>query len=201
MSTRPCQKCNGTGEEPEPSVWLALHAGFGFFLISIVPNGPDQLDWNHAGTAPPDSPHAQAGQRARGEPPPAPQAGGGAPLLHRLRDGGRQAGGGGDSREAQGPDDRQWKTAEVTRLVTDGTENACSMLYRAAWRAWKEMGGERMITYILNTEPGTSLKAAGFVLCYRTADVPNGWDRPSRRREPVPQVPKQLWEVRRSKAS
>lgn len=95
----------------------------------------------------------------------------------------------------------QWKTAEVTRLVTDGTENACSMLYRAAWRAWKEMGGERMITYILNTEPGTSLRAAGFVLCYRTADVPNGWDRPSRRREPVPQVPKQLWEVRRSKAS
>jgi hypothetical protein len=55
-------------------------------------------------------------------------------------------------------------TVEVTRLCTDGTPNACSMLYSASWRAAKAMGYRRLITYILNTEPGTSLKAAGWSL-------------------------------------
>ena len=53
-------------------------------------------------------------------------------------------------------------TLEVNRLATDGTKNACSMLYAAAWRAVKAMGYKRLITYILDTEPGTSLKAAGW---------------------------------------
>ena len=88
----------------------------------------------------------------------------------------------------------QWKTAEVTRLVTDGTPNACSLLYAAAWRAWKAMGGERIITYTLATEPGTSLKAAGWKFCYETEDRPKGWDTPSRPRVSGPQVPKKLWE-------
>lgn len=52
--------------------------------------------------------------------------------------------------------------AEVTRLVTDGTPNACSMLYAAAARACKAMGFERIQTYILDDEPGTSLIAAGW---------------------------------------
>lgn len=52
--------------------------------------------------------------------------------------------------------------AEVTRLVTDGTRNACSMLYAAAARACKAMGFERIQTYILDDEPGTSLKASGW---------------------------------------
>ena len=52
--------------------------------------------------------------------------------------------------------------AEVTRLVTDGTPNACSMLYAAAARAAQAMGFERIQTYILDDEPGTSLKAAGW---------------------------------------
>lgn len=55
-------------------------------------------------------------------------------------------------------------TAEVTRLASDGTPNACSMLYRAAWRAAKAIGYRRLVTYILATEPGTSLTAAGFKL-------------------------------------
>src|ERR1700731_3260826 len=50
-------------------------------------------------------------------------------------------------------------TACVTRLCTDGTPNACSMLYAASWRAARELGYRRLITYILNTEPGTSLHA------------------------------------------
>ena len=56
------------------------------------------------------------------------------------------------------------KVLEVTRLVTDGTFNACSMLYSAAARAGKEMGFERIQTYILaEKETGTSLKASGWV--------------------------------------
>ncbi len=53
-------------------------------------------------------------------------------------------------------------TAEVTRLATDGTKNACSMLYAASWRAARAMGYRRMVTYILSEEPGTSLTAAGW---------------------------------------
>ncbi len=55
-------------------------------------------------------------------------------------------------------------TAEVTRLATDGTKNCCSMLYSAAWRACRAMGYRRLLTYILATEPGTSLVAAGWNL-------------------------------------
>lgn len=53
-------------------------------------------------------------------------------------------------------------TCELTRLCTDGTPNACSMLYSASWRVARELGYRRLITYILNTEPGTSLRAAGW---------------------------------------
>jgi hypothetical protein len=51
---------------------------------------------------------------------------------------------------------------EVTRLVTDGTYNACSMLYSAAARTGKQMGYGKIQTYILETELGTSLKASGW---------------------------------------
>ena len=53
-------------------------------------------------------------------------------------------------------------TLEVNRCCTDGTRNACSILYAAAWRAARAMGYHKLITYILDTEPGTSLKAAGW---------------------------------------
>lgn len=52
--------------------------------------------------------------------------------------------------------------AEVTRLVTDGTPNACSLLYAAAARAAQALGFERIQTYILDDEPGTSLRASGW---------------------------------------
>lgn len=56
------------------------------------------------------------------------------------------------------------KVLEVTRLVTDGTYNACSMLYSAAARAGKELGFEWIQTYILaDEETGTSLKASGWL--------------------------------------
>ncbi len=53
-------------------------------------------------------------------------------------------------------------TCEVTRLVTDGTKNACSKLYRACWRVAKNLGYKKLVTYILDTEKGTSLYASGF---------------------------------------
>lgn len=52
---------------------------------------------------------------------------------------------------------------EVTRLCTDGTDNACSALYAAAARVGREAGYLRIQTYILVTETGTSLKASGWV--------------------------------------
>ena len=51
---------------------------------------------------------------------------------------------------------------EVARLCTDGTKNACSMLYANAWRAAKALGYKRIITYTLASEPGTSLRAVGW---------------------------------------
>lgn len=55
-------------------------------------------------------------------------------------------------------------TLEVTRLATDGTRNACSFLYAAAWRAARAMGYKKLTTCILDTEPGVTLKAAGWRL-------------------------------------
>lgn len=54
-------------------------------------------------------------------------------------------------------------TAEITRLCTDGYKNACSFLYAACVRVAKEMGYKKIITYILETENGASLKAAGWL--------------------------------------
>ena len=53
-------------------------------------------------------------------------------------------------------------TLEVNRLCTTGEKNACSFLYGAAARAAKALGYEKIITYTLDTEPGTSLRAAGW---------------------------------------
>ena len=54
-------------------------------------------------------------------------------------------------------------TLEVNRLCTTGAKNVCSFLYGAAARAAKALGYQKIITYILDTEPGTSLRAAGWV--------------------------------------
>jgi hypothetical protein len=56
------------------------------------------------------------------------------------------------------------KTIEVCRLVTDGTDNACSLLYATCAKIARLMGYAKIATYILESEPGTSLKAAGWTL-------------------------------------
>jgi hypothetical protein len=55
-------------------------------------------------------------------------------------------------------------TAEITRVCTDGTRNAASMLYGACRKASKAMGYDRIFTYTLPEEGGASLRAAGFKL-------------------------------------
>lgn len=55
-------------------------------------------------------------------------------------------------------------TAEITRLCTDGTKDAPSFLYGASARAAFALGFKRIGTYILASEPGTSLTAAGWRL-------------------------------------
>lgn len=56
------------------------------------------------------------------------------------------------------------KTLEVLRLCTNGEKDVCSFLYSRCARIAKEMGYRKIITYILETETGTSLKASGWVL-------------------------------------
>lgn len=58
--------------------------------------------------------------------------------------------------------------AEINRCATDGTRNACSLLYGAAARLCKAAGYWKVQTYNLDAEGGASLRAAGFV---RVADV------------------------------
>lgn len=48
----------------------------------------------------------------------------------------------------------QVRTFEVTRLVTDGTRNACSFLYARAARAAEAMGATSIQTYTLPVEGG-----------------------------------------------
>lgn len=53
-------------------------------------------------------------------------------------------------------------TLEVNRCCTDGTKNACTMLYGAAQRAAQALGYKRIITYTRESETGASLKASNW---------------------------------------
>lgn len=83
--------------------------------------------------------------------------------------------------------------AEVTRLVTDGTKNAPSVLYAAAARACREMGFVKIQTYILASEPGITLIAAGWQ--FEATVEGRNWNTVARggRREDQPMEDKQRW--------
>jgi hypothetical protein len=89
-------------------------------------------------------------------------------------------------------------TVEVTRVATDGTPNACSALYGAAWRTASAAGYRRIITYTQDGESGASLRAVGWRLVAEL-DARRGWDTPSRRREGrgADGIARQLWEQAR----
>lgn len=78
-------------------------------------------------------------------------------------------------------------TVEVTRLVVDEGVGrlawcACSSLYAAAAREAQRRGFERVVTYTLEGELGTSLRAAGWEPDRHVPAARRGWDRPSRPR-------------------
>ena len=86
-------------------------------------------------------------------------------------------------------------TLEVNRVCTDGTKNACSMLYGASKRAAQALGYHRLVTYTLETESGSSPKAAGFE---RTGIVPRSWQwmsRPGRNINGTENYQKIRWEI------
>ena len=85
------------------------------------------------------------------------------------------------------------KTLEVVRCCTDGTQNACSFLYSRMARIAKELGYSKIITYILDSEDGISLKAAGWQ--YEADTQGNrSWNCPSRpRMTTAPICQKQRW--------
>ena len=92
---------------------------------------------------------------------------------------------------ARGSDDGL--TLEVSRLCTDGTANACSKLYGACARIAKEMGYKKIQTYVLKTEPGTSLKASGWTMEAVTAGGQWKYTNGKPRRTDQPTEPKQRW--------
>lgn len=84
----------------------------------------------------------------------------------------------------------------MTRLATDGTRDACSFLYGASARAAFALGFKRIGTYILASEPGTSLSAAGWRMIGEVRG--RSWSCPSRPRvDKHPTQAKLLFEVRR----
>lgn len=96
-------------------------------------------------------------------------------------------------RPVGGQHQRDW--VEVTRLCTDGTQNACSFLYGASARAAKALGFQRIQTYILKVETGASLKASGWK--FERMSHPVGWHhagpRKARQVEDHLMERKQLW--------
>lgn len=92
-------------------------------------------------------------------------------------------------------------TAEVLRVCVaeDAPKGACSQLYGACWRAWKAMGGKRLVTYTLETEDGASLRGAGWKIVGKTKPCAEGWrkadDGCKRTHAPVMLIVKNRWEI------
>ena len=75
-------------------------------------------------------------------------------------------------------------TLEVLRLCTNGEKDICSFLYSRAARIARELGYKRIITYILASESGVSLKASGWH-CEAESVGGGSWNHPSRPRTMV----------------
>lgn len=82
-------------------------------------------------------------------------------------------------------------TCEINRLCTKGDENACSMLYGACSRIAKDMGYKKIITYILKSESGITLKASNFI-CEGEAGGTH-WTGKRNRGQDIPSEIKQRW--------
>lgn len=87
------------------------------------------------------------------------------------------------------------KTLEIIRVCTDGTKNANSFLYDKCRKIAALMGYEKVITYTLQKESGSSLKALRAVP--ESEIQPQKWDRPNRKRQDqkVYAEPKIRWNI------
>lgn len=83
---------------------------------------------------------------------------------------------------------------EITRAcVKPGYRNLCSYLYSHMTRVARDLGYEYVITYTLDTEDGSSLKAAGFTHAYTSRS--GSWNCKTRPRSTrAPEGPKKLWQ-------
>jgi len=73
------------------------------------------------------------------------------------------------------------RTLEILRVATDGTKHANSFLYGLVKRIARQFGFDKIITYTLESESGSSLRAVGAKpeSKVRAAE----WSRPSRGRQ------------------
>lgn len=88
------------------------------------------------------------------------------------------------------------KTLELRRICAmPDVPNACSKLMARAKRIGQLMGYEKFITYTLQREPGTSLRAVNARKVAST--VPGNWERSNRtsRYQPIYDEPKWRWEL------
>ncbi|MNS86939.1 hypothetical protein D3C72_1208590 [compost metagenome] len=95
---------------------------------------------------------------------------------------------------------RQPGTLEVTRVCTDGTPNAGSMLLGAARKAVRKLNKGRavpvtkLISYILETESGVSYRAAGWAFDAKSKG--GSWNRRGRpRTDKAPTCKKERWAI------
>tara|TARA_R110000851_G_C12747638_1_gene531629 strand:- start:69 stop:524 length:456 start_codon:yes stop_codon:yes gene_type:complete len=86
-------------------------------------------------------------------------------------------------------------TAEVLRncVLETAPKGTCSFLYSRAMKVWQSQGGKKIITYTLETEPGSSLKAVSFDATATTGLFKGGWQNRSNRQEYKP-IRKVRWE-------
>lgn len=91
-------------------------------------------------------------------------------------------------------------TAEVTRccVLDDAPKGTPSFLYSRCWKAWSALGGDRLITYTLQSESGASLRGAGWKVIAHSpgAKQGSGWEnRPGREWQTVVGQAKLRWEI------
>jgi hypothetical protein len=83
------------------------------------------------------------------------------------------------------------RTAQITRVATDGCPNACSFLIGLCRRLALIMGYRRVFDYTFPWESGVSLKAAGMLPLGVTEG--GSWSRKARRRVDKHTEPKMKW--------
>ncbi|MDD5353226.1 MAG: hypothetical protein PHS93_08720 [Candidatus Omnitrophica bacterium] len=85
------------------------------------------------------------------------------------------------------------ETIEITRVcVLPDKRNACSQIYSRMKRIAQLMGYKRIITYTLDNESGSSLRAIGAKIDHKVAK--GTWlNRQNRKYQEVTDMPKQMW--------